>query len=112
MTGGEQVGSLADEVAKLAGVLQGWAHEHGAKLGGVDDQIATGSAECRLCPVCRLIARIRESGPEASVHLAEAGLALLRAVRAFAEAGEARDRGQGGGVEHIDIDGDEEGGWD
>jgi hypothetical protein len=43
--------------------------------------IATGAPECRYCPICRTIAAARASGPDVADHMADAGLALMAAVR-------------------------------
>jgi hypothetical protein len=40
--------------------------------------------ECRICPICRALAGIRELRPEAVDHLAAAVEELLAAVREFA----------------------------
>ena len=64
------VGSLGDEAAKLLGALSGWARDHAgdasngwsglasqaaASAHGLNDHLATGSAECTVCPVCRSV---------------------------------------------------------
>jgi hypothetical protein len=43
---------------------------------------ASGAGECRSCPVCRLISVLRGDRPEVTEKLAEAGTALLAALRA------------------------------
>lgn len=43
-------------------------------------RIATGAPECRDCPVCRAIALARESGPDVSRHVREAGRSLAAAA--------------------------------
>jgi hypothetical protein len=59
--------------------------------------------------VCRVIAIARDAGPEVQTNLTEAGVALLRAAAAAAEAW--GQRGESAGLEHIDLD--EPGpGWD
>ena len=45
------------------------------------------SAECRVCPVCRLIAGVRQLRPEVLAHLVAAGEELLAAAREFAAPG-------------------------
>ena len=119
MTGARpQAGTVAEEAAKLAEALQGWAGtQAGAPaaglLGALDGHIATGGAECRLCPLCRLIALAREAGPEVFDHLSDAAVSFLQAARSLAEA--YRDAGRpAGGVERIDLDdtGAEDAEWD
>lgn len=110
-------GSVADEAARLAEALQGWATTHtgtpaAGLLGALDGHVATGTAECQLCPLCRLIAVARDAGPEVYDHLSDAMVAMLQAVRALAEA--YRESSRPAGVERIDLDdsGAEDDGWD
>jgi len=51
-------------------------------LGGLPPHHA--GAECRICPVCRLLATVRELRPEVLEHLSLAAVELLAAVREFA----------------------------
>ena len=79
----EPVGSVAEEAAKLFGAFSGWAKEHGDGLSSfaddLHDHVATGSAECTWCPVCRTIAAVRQTSPEVRAHLApEPSNAALR----------------------------------
>ncbi|UUZ59709.1 hypothetical protein [Nocardioides sp. B-3] len=77
------VGSLAEETAKLLGALNGWAREQGSGLGesvagisdhamaaahDLNDHLATGSAECTVCPVCRTVHAVRQLSPEVKAH--------------------------------------------
>ncbi len=95
--GPEPVGSVGDEAAKLMDALSGWAREQGSEMGQglgglgalaghaaatlseVNEHLATGSAECTFCPVCRTVHAIRETSPEVKAHLATAASALLKA---------------------------------
>jgi hypothetical protein len=115
--GNEDVGSVAEEAAKLLGALSGWAKTHGGDLGhglsdlasaaihDVDEHVATGAPECRYCPVCRVVHAVRDVSPEVRSHLMTAGASLVQAAAALmATAVEAeKDRGSGG-VERIDLD--------
>jgi hypothetical protein len=82
------LGALGDAVFSAAG------HVGSAVRGATSDgAIATGSAECRVCPICRAIAALRDPGPEVAERLATgagdlaAGVAsLLRALGAAASA--------------------------
>jgi hypothetical protein len=60
-------------------------------------RIATGAPECRDCPICRVIAASRASGPGLREHLREAGRSLRAAVddvaAAFGSAGAERTPG-------------------
>lgn len=94
-----EVGSLAEETARLLGALSGWAREHGADLGSgaggladhvvdqvsgaahhVDEHLATGSAECTVCPICRTVHAVRQLSPEVRAHLAVAASSLVQAA--------------------------------
>jgi hypothetical protein len=77
---------LADLAAGLGGCTAGGGSAAGGSAGF---GFATGSADCCICPVCRLIAVLRDPSPEFAERLASAagdiavGLAaLLRAINA------------------------------
>lgn len=118
--GGPPVGSLAEEAAKLAEALQDFTRNRGSGWARTADaHLATGSAECRLCPVCRLIALARDTGPEVADHLADATASLLQAVRVVAEgyrdreaSPEGRTAGEGPDREHITLIDEEDLPWD
>jgi len=101
----EQVGSVADEAAKLFGALSDWAR-------GVDDHIATGAEECTYCPICRTVHVVRQASPEVRTHLAMAAASLMQAAAGILAAasgdGSREDGARRDGVEHIDLD---EGDW-
>jgi hypothetical protein len=122
---GEQVGSVADEAAKLFGALSDWARDHGSDLSGglsgfashaaasareVNDHIATGGAECTYCPICRTVHAVRTASPEVRTHLAVAAASLMQAAAgllATAVPDEHRAAAaRGDGFEHIDLDAD------
>jgi hypothetical protein len=97
--GTDEVGTVAEEAAKLIGALSGWAR-------GVEDHLATGAAECTYCPVCRTVHALRQTTPEVRTQLATAATALLQAASgllatAVPDRGHQPDRA---GVEHIDLD--------
>lgn len=113
---------MGEEAAKLLGALSGWAREHagdaGEQLSGLaaqaaasandlNDHIATGSAECTVCPLCRTVHAARQLGPEVTSHLSAAMASLVQAATAFmATTDERRASGAAAGVEHIDLDDD------
>lgn len=114
------VGSLGDEAAKLLGALSGWARDHAGEasegLSGfaahaaasthdLNEHLATGSAECTVCPVCRTIHAVRQLSPEVTAHLATAMTSLAQAAAAVMATAAPRAEGRGD-VEHIDLDGD------
>lgn len=88
-----EVGSVAEEAAKLLSALQDWAGEHGsAPLGETAQRLAEGlrvaaddvghGQECVFCPVCRTINLVRDTSPEVREHLAEAIGSLAQAATA------------------------------
>lgn len=120
-----EVGSAAEEAAKLFGALSDWARDHGSDLSSglsgmaaqaaasardVNEHLATGSAECTWCPVCRTVHVLRQASPEVRTHLAVAAASLMQAaagILATAVPDEARAAAaRGDGVEHIDLDDD------
>lgn len=121
----DQVGSVAEEAAKLIGALSDWAREHDPADHPAEGGAATGAPECDWCPVCRAVHLVRECSPEVRTHLASAAASLMQAAAglmaaAAREPGRAPDResgrepGSGGarpdGVEHIDLDPDTDSG--
>jgi hypothetical protein len=121
----EEIGSVADEAAKLFGALSEWARDHGADLGQglsglashaatsareVNEHLATGSAECTYCPICRTVHAFRQASPEVRSHLTVAAASLMQAAAgllATAVPDEHRAAAaRGDGVEHIDLDED------
>lgn len=73
----EPVGDVGEEAAKLFGALADWAGEHARE---VNDHLATGSAECQWCPVCRTVHAVRNASPEVREQLATAASSLLSAA--------------------------------
>lgn len=83
--GGKPDGTLTEEVLQLIGTLRAVAS------GG-----SAGSAEeCRFCPVCRLVAGVRQLRPEAFAHLVAAAEELLAAVQEFTASSSAAATGSG-----------------
>jgi len=95
----EPVGSAGEEAAKLFAAVQDWArarfdHEH----------LATGSAECQVCPVCQGIAALRQVRPETVEHLLDAAASLVAALKSTMPPA-ASDGAPASRVEHIDVTG-------
>lgn len=114
------VGSLSEETARLFGAISGWAREQAGDAGHsigdlgahaaqaaheVGEHVATGSAECTWCPVCRGIAWVRDLSPEVRTHLTVAASSLAHAASALLAAPDT-DEEPGSGVESIDLDDD------
>lgn len=110
------VGSLAEEADKLLRAVRDWLGDEVPARGAptaqrflrqVDEHIATGSAECSYCPLCQLIAVVRES-PVFRQHMSGALESLVKAVGVLLAASKAEDpaRAGGGSVERIDLSDD------
>lgn len=115
------IGSLAEETAKLVGALSGWAREHAgssqdgmaglaghaaAAAGQLGDHLATGSAECTICPLCRTVHALRRLSPEVREHLSTAASSLAQAAAAVMATPAPAPRAGGDEVEHVDVDAD------
>jgi hypothetical protein len=120
--GGEDVGSVGEEAAKLFAALSGWARDQGADYVGsaagaaaamsetlhdIDDHIATGAEECRYCPVCQVIHAVRATSPEVKAHLAVAASSLMHAAAGLLATHVPQDHAAP--VQKIDLDDNE---WD
>ncbi len=109
---GDAFGTAAEEAARLVDALGQWLAARAAARpsGPIDPEylnshIATGSAECTVCPLCQLIALIRTSSPEIAHRLDEAMEALLALARTALDGFERTRAGKptGSGFETIDI---------
>lgn len=124
----DDVGSVAEETAKLLSALQGWAKDSGQQHASAAEQAAGGLADtvrgmsaaighgpdCKYCPVCQVLNVVRETSPEVREHLAVAASSLLQAfqgVLATQIPEDAKPR-RAGPVEKIDLDDDSGAGWD
>jgi hypothetical protein len=122
--GGEPVGSVAEEAAKLLGALSGWAKDQGAgsadsafgavgamsdMFKDVNEHIATGGADCKYCPLCQLISAVRATSPEVKTHLAVAASSLMHAAAGVLATQVPQD-GKTSPVEKINLD--DEDSWD
>ena len=105
-------GSLHEEAGKLAEVLEAWlasAREGaGGWLAGATDGpgAADGatSPECRLCPICRLLAVLRGARPETYEHLLDAAASVVAALRVSVDGGQRSwAAGHPSPVQRIDI---------
>jgi hypothetical protein len=117
--GGPEVGSVGEEAAKLLGALSDWARDQGSDVGqglggmasqaasslhDINEHLATGSAECTYCPVCRTVHAVRQTSPEVRAHLAQAASSLMHAAAGMLATIPPPDSGRGPGVERIDLD--------
>jgi hypothetical protein len=97
----DALGSAAQEASRLLDSLREWLDTRGV----TDIPIATGTTECKVCPICLMLTAVRERNPEVSEHLAKAGEALLSAARSLlADHEHEWVSGRQPDVERIDID--------
>ena len=99
--GGPQVGSAAQEAARLFAAVEDWARTRGASA--VGDHAAPGATTCGVCPVCTGIALLRDVRPETVEHLLDAAASVVAAVRSAVVAPPSAEPTRSGGVEHIDV---------
>lgn len=124
MTDDKEIGSVGEEAMKLFGALADVARQQAGEAAGgaggfaaqaaamaheVSEHIATGDAECRYCPVCRVVHAVRQTSPEVKTHLMVAASQLLQAGAALMETlppapGADVGNPRGAAVEHIDLD--------
>lgn len=71
---GEPLGGPAEEARRLVEALGDWA---AIRLGTAQEHLANGSAECRLCPVCQVIAALRGDRSEVLARVGAAWTAFL-----------------------------------
>jgi hypothetical protein len=96
------VGSAAEEAARLFAALEEWARERATTL--LDSEhLATGSAECQVCPICQAVGALRHVRPDAVEHLLDAAASLVAALRASTAPPTPDERPPGARVEHIDV---------
>ena len=114
---GPEVGSVAEEAAKLFGALNDWATQSGGSQAGAaaknlaegirsaGDHVGHGE-DCRYCPVCQGIRMIRETSPEVRENLAVAIGALAQAATAALRQGSAPrdDSDQHSAPTRVDLD--------
>lgn len=100
-----QPGPLGEEAARLVDALSQWVGAHMTR-GGADVPIASGSAECRVCPVCQLLSVVRQTRPEVFGHLADASSSFVAALRTAVDAHAEHSTDGRSGVERIDLDDD------
>ena len=103
-TGGppeDQLGSIAEEAAKLAASVVEWAKD--ASAAGPSLHIATDAEECTICPICQMLHILRGAKPEVFDHLKAAVFSLMLAARAALDTDPAGPDGRRGPVESIDI---------
>lgn len=121
----EPVGSVGEEAAKLLGALSDWARTQGTDYAGtaagaagafthaaqgINEHIATESAECRYCPVCQVIHVLRQTSPEVRAHLSLAASSLMHAAGELLATRNGGPDSSASPVQKIDLDA-EDGDW-
>lgn len=95
------VGSAAEEAAKLFAAMEDWARQKAGHL--LDEEhVATGAPECQFCPVCQGIGVLRHVRPEAVEHFLDAAASFVAALKTAVATPEASPR-TAPPVQHIDI---------
>jgi hypothetical protein len=69
---------VSDEARKLVEAFQGWLAARPA-----DAPLANGSAECCVCPVCRVIAQARAVRPDAVEHWSNSAVEAVGILRSW-----------------------------
>ncbi|GAA4806267.1 hypothetical protein ACFQ0K_01220 [Nocardioides caeni] len=122
--GRDEVGSVGEEAMRLFGAFADLARQHSTDAAGtvggaathfaglaqgINEHLATEGAECRYCPVCRVVHAVRQTSPDVKAHLMVAASSLLQAAAGMLEtpapspaAGDPGHRGPE--VQHIDLD--------
>ena len=105
--GAEAPPPLVGEAVRILGAVQDWARQ---TFPAPPD--GHGGPECQWCPLCQFAAVLRGERPEVTERVAEAGTALMSAMRAFVDAAashpaQPRHRSgppaDGGRVQRIDL---------
>ena len=102
----QQVGSLAEETARLMDAL-GWAR---GEDGQAHDAHREGASSCDYCPLCLVIDRVRATHPETLQHLNSAAQSLMLAATTYLESRQTAHRNDSAepsatGVRRVDLDG-------
>jgi hypothetical protein len=76
---GEPLGTAAEEAVRLVEALRTWAQDASA------EHLATGAPECRVCPLCRLVAALRDADPETTGKVVESVVGTVTTAVALVE---------------------------
>ena len=96
------VGSAADEAARLFSAMEDWARTRAGHLFD-EEHLATGSPECQFCPVCQGIGVLRHVRPEAVEHLLDAAASFVAALRVAVSTPPGDGARRTSSVQRIDI---------
>jgi hypothetical protein len=101
----ESESAAAREAMRLIETVQDWLHAP------TDGHIATGSEECCVCPLCRVIAVVRDTDPAVVGTLTQNAVGLLDTVRGLVgmAGGERAPSAPHRSDDSTDADSDDEG---
>ncbi len=115
---------LVEEATRLAEAVQEWLRgaagaagttgaagsaDSAGSAGAADahDRPVDATAPCRYCPVCQLVAALRDGHPELADRFGELAAALIAALHAAFETATAPSGPPRSPVQHIRVDGQE-----
>lgn len=109
---------LVEEATRLAEAAQEWLRGAAGRTGaagsassagetGAADRPVDGTGPCRYCPVCQLVAALRDGHPELADRFGELAAALIAALHAAFETATAPSGPPRSPVQHIRVDGQE-----
>ncbi len=107
-----EVGSAAEEAARLFAAAEHWARERAGGLrdgvgGGLGpEHLANGSAACTVCPFCQAVAALRQVRPETVEHLLDAAASVVAALRTTLTGDATPAPGTRATVQHIHVEED------
>lgn len=100
---------LVEEATRLAEAVQEWLRGAAGSTGaaGSADRPVDATGPCRYCPVCQLVAALRDGHPELADRFGELAAALIAALHAAFETATAPSGPPRAPVQHIRVDGQE-----
>ena len=75
----DPLGSAAEEATKFVAALRDLV------TGPAAEHLATGSAECQVCPLCRAVAALRDADPQSISRVTDSVVAVVAGAAALAE---------------------------
>lgn len=94
----DHLGSPAEEAAKLLAAAQEWARSRFDS-----EHLATGAAECQVCPLCQGVAALRHVRPDTIEHLLDAAASVVAALKSSLTPESPTPQPPTGRVQHIDV---------
>lgn len=101
MSGPHDVGSAADEAARLFAAVEAWVRGRSGLLD--PEHPPPAGSTCGVCPVCSGITLLREVKPETVEHLLDAAASVVAALRSAVTTPAPEGASRPCGVEHIDV---------